>query len=390
MHLSHKIRLYPTPEQESQFVQSCGAARFAYNWGLARWTELYGKGEKVDKFSLRREFNALKKTELAWANSVTSRAPMNALLNLGTAFHNFFKKKAGYPTFKKKGKCQDSFMIEGAFVKFESKKLLVTKIGWVKCAEEFRFKENVSIYSLVIKRIADRWYGVVTVKLEDKPAEIADKQSDSVGVDLGLTTFATLSNGMKVEHPRFLKNSLKKLKRLNQNLARKTKDSANGRDARIRLSRCYASIANKRKTFIDKLVKYLFDNFNRVVIEDLNVEGIAQFGNLARSVYDSAWRLFRTTLELKFKGTSKEVIVADRFFPSSKRCHACGKVNHALTLADRDWTCSCGTRHDRDFNAAMNLKLFPMLENAARLAVSACGDLDGRSMKQEFNPLFGG
>jgi transposase len=176
---AHKIRLYPTPEQERSFVQSCGAARFAYNWGLARWTELYAKGEKVDKFSLRREFNALKKTEFAWAREVTSRAPMNSLLQLGDAFTRFSKKQAGRP------------------------------------------------------------------------------------------------------------------------------------------------------------------------------------------------------------------VVADRFFPSSKRCHACGKINHALEL-ERNWTCSCGTYHDRDFNAAMNLKLFPMLETAARLAVSACGDLDGRSTKQEFNPLIGG
>ena len=385
MHRAHKIRLYPTHEQEIHLRKACGVARFAYNWGLARWNELHAQDKEVSAYSLRRELNAVKREQFPWMLEVTKCSPMESLLNLGEAFKYFFSKTHGYPKFKKKG-VKDSFTVsmDGGNFALSGSKVRLPKLGLVKSAEPLRWPQ-AKLLSLTIKRVADRWYAVVNVELPEQPqAEPSENQTDSVvGVDLGLRTFATLSTGEKVEHPRYLRTALPRLRRLGQALARKTAGSRNRHRAKNRLARKHASIANQRRHFLHKLTTDICKRFDTVVVEDLAVKNMGALPSLSRSIYDSCFSEFRQQISYK----AERVVVADRFYPSSKLCSCCGFKLPTLSLNTRSWVCpQCGAVHDRDINAAVNLKHLGQTATAhgAILALSACGDLrECVSAKQE-------
>ena len=354
MHRSHRIRLYPTAEQEVHLRRACGVARFAYNWGLARWNELHAQDKQVSAYSLRRELNSIKREQFPWMLEVTKCAPMESLLDLGNAFRWFFSKKNGYPKLKKKG-VNDSFRvgIDSGNFEFYGTRLRLPKLGWINLAETLRWPE-AKLLSLIIKRIADRWYAVVNVELPDPPTESSENQADSVvGVDLGLATFATLSTGEKVEHPRYLRTALPRLRRLNQALARSVKGSRNRFRAKNRLARKYASIANQRRHFLHKLTADICRRFDTVVVEDLAVKNMGSLPNMSRSIYDSCFAEFRQQISYK----ANHLVIADRFYPSSKLCSSCNYKSPNLPLNVRSWVCpQCGATHDRDINAAINLK----------------------------------
>ena len=314
---------------------------------------------------------------------VTKCAPMESLLDLKKAFERFFKKQAGYPVFKRKGMC-DSFRItmDGGNFALNEKSIRLPKIGLVKTAEPIRWP-NAKFLSVTIRMVADRWYAAVNVELVEVKTDSSsdENQVRTVGVDLGLLTFATLSTGEKVDHPRYLKSSLSSLRRLSQCLARKQTGSHNAYKTKIKLGHAYAKIGNQRRFFLHKLTTRLCGEFGHVKIEDLNVKGMIGFGRLARSVYESGFHEFKRQLEYK----ASKLTVCDRFFPSSKLCSHCGFKLEKLPLSTRHWTCSkCGTVHDRDCNAANNLK-----DYGGILPLSACGDLrKSVSTKQEI--LAGG
>ena len=340
-HRCHRIRLYPTKEQEEKIKQSCGVARFSYNWGLQRWSERVANGEKPNVYQIRKELNAIKREQFPWMLDVTKCAPMEALLNLGKAFDAFFKKKSRWPKYKKKGACRDSFSIglEGGNFTLDGTSLKIPKITKIRMAEPVRFNGRATF--ITILRVADRWYAVVRVELQDQSTTINENQVGCVGIDLGFTTFATLSTGEKVEHPRYLRNSLGRIKRCNRELRRKLKGSKNEIKARIRLGRCYARVANQRNSFLHKLTTEISRKFDTVVIENLNVSGLAKTMQFGQSINDSGFSNFRRMLSYKVKN----LVVADRFFPSSKICSSCGLKNKTLKLSERHWICVwCPTR----------------------------------------------
>lgn len=364
MHRAHQIRLYPTSEQESLLVKACGVARFAYNWGVSEWKKQYEAWKldhtlpKPNAYSLRKQLNACKREAFPWMMEVTKCAPMEALLRLGDAYKNYFRKTHGYPKFKKKGQ-KDSFevSIEGGTFRFDGREMRLAKIpGLLSLAEFFRFPSS-KLLSVTIKRIANRWYAVVKCELQDQPklSLVGESQADrSVGIDLGLEHFATLSTGEQVEHPRYLRLSLQRLGRLNRQLQRKKVGSRNRAKAKIRLSLKHAEVANQRKWFLHRLSSDLAGRFDRIVVEDLCIAGM-QKTRLAKSIVDSGWGEFRRMLSYK----AKELVVADRWFPSSKLCSHCNFKLDELSLSDRSWTCpECGTVHDRDRNAAINLERY--------------------------------
>ena len=309
MHRSHRIRLYPTAEQEVHLRRACGVARFAYNWGLARWNELHAQDKQVSAYSLRRELNSIKREQFPWMLEVTKCAPMESLLDLGNAFRWFFSKKNGYPKLKKKG-VNDSFRvgIDSGNFEFYGTRLRLPKLGWINLAETLRWPE---------------------AKL----------------LSLGLATFATLSTGEKVEHPRYLRTALPRLRRLNQALARSVKGSRNRFRAKNRLARKYASIANQRRHFLHKLTADICRRFDTVVVEDLAVKNMGSLPNMSRSIYDSCFAEFRQQISYK----ANHLVIADRFYPSSKLCSSCNYKSPNLPLNVR-------STHDRDINAAINLK----------------------------------
>lgn len=374
MILAHRIRLVPTGEQEAYFVRACGVARFSYNWALGQWRRQYDNGEKPSEVALRKMLNAIKGEQFPWMREVTKNAPQQAIKNLGRAYANFFDdlkkyrrnelpwKRVRVPKFKKKGR-HDGFRADNGpdkthpdAVQTDGKRVKLPCIGWVAMREEVRFAGR--ILSVTISRHADAWFASFTIEVEYEPEVRTD--TTVVGVDLGITALATLSDGTpKTPVPKPLRRYLNKLKRLSRSLARKQRGSRNRAKAKTKLARLHRRIADIRADVLHKLTTNL-TRYRTVVIEDLNVAGMLANRHLSRAISDVGFFEFRRQLDYKATMAGSTVVVADRWFPSSKRCSVCGVKNENLTLSERFWTCaSCGTSHDRDINAAVNLAQYP-------------------------------
>ena len=350
--LSHKIQLSPNNKQATYFSKSCGVARFSYNWALNEWKTQFSAGLKPTEMALRRKLNSIKKDQFPWMLEVTKNAPQMSIIHLGEAFKRFFKGVAKYPQFKKKG-IHDSFTLTKDQFKVTENKIRIPHIGKVKLCENLRFIGK--IVSATISRIANKWF--VSITVETNPIQKTFENQGVVGIDLGVKKLATLSNGEEIVGPKAHKFLLKRLKNLSRSLSRKQKGSNNRFKAKQKLSKLHARITNIRLDALHKLTTSIVNRFSAVVIEDLNVKGMMKNRKLSRSIADMSFYEFRRQLEYKLKFRNGNLIVADRFFASSKLCSECNFKNEELTLSHRTWTCqSCQTFHERDFNASMNLK----------------------------------
>ncbi|MDN5348466.1 MAG: putative transposase [Clostridia bacterium] len=282
---------------------------------------------------------------------VSKCAPQEALRDLDRAFKNFFEGRAAFPKFKKKG-VHDSFRLTGT-IKVFPKHVQLPRLGKVRVKEETT-KFRGRILSATLSREADRWHVSLQVELEiPDPAPV---EGDPIGVDVGLDHFAVLSTGEKIEAPRSLERNLKRLKKLSRQHSRKQKGSSNRKKSALRLARLHRRIKNQRRDFLHKLSTRLAKTKPVIVVEDLAVENMVKNGRLSRAIADAAWGEFRRMLEYKTRWYGSRLAVAPRFFPSSRRCSACGHVLSELRLSIRHWTCpECGACHDRDVNAAVNL-----------------------------------
>lgn len=364
------------------FVKACGVARFAFNWGLAEWKRQYEAGEKPTETSLRRQLNAIKREQFPWMLEVTKNAPQMAIIHLGQAFRNFFAGRAKYPTFKKKG-IHDSFTLTNDQFTVGCKRIRIPNLGWVRMREALRFSGK--IMSATISRNADNWFVSITVDTEDVPP-MCETQA-IVGADLGINRLATLSDGTMVTGSKPHKALLNRLRRLSRSLSRKQIGSKNRAKAKRKLRKLHARIANIRNDELHKLTTNLANQYSVIVIEDLNVRGMMANRHLARAVGDMGFHEFRRQMEYKSAMRGGQVIVADRWFASSKTCFNCGKKQEEIPLSVREWICpECGTHHDRDLNAAKNL-----MKLAVSSTVSACEEdvrpahTEASLMKQEFN-----
>ena len=413
--LAHKIELIPNKAQIEYFAKACGVSRFAYNWALANWNSQYKNWKeaeveakengtinnlpKPNEYELRKQFNAIKKDQYPFVKEITKCAVQQGIKDLGTAFTRFFKKVSNYPQFHKKGR-NDSFYLDNIVFKVVNQKIYIPKLGWVKMRENLRF--HGKIMSATVSRIADKWFVSIQV---DVPLEflniacesnnqdnsycenqtvlndsmVKDVNLKAVGIDLGIKTMATLSYDNKIEKidaPKPLKRYLSKLKRLQRKLSRQGKCytmedyvDANGETRKIRkysnnymknktkLARLHAKIRNIRQDFLHKLTTRLVKEFDIICIEDLNVRGMMANHKLARAIMDLGLYEFRRQLIYKAQMCGKEVVIADRWYPSSKTCSHCGEKLKSLELSVREWECEhCHTVHDRDANAAINLR----------------------------------
>lgn len=373
MILAHRIRLVPTAVQEAYFRRACGVARFAYNWALVEWRRQYKAGGNPSEASLRKMLNATKHQRFPWMAEVTKNAPQQAIKNLGRAYANLFEdlrkhrrgeiawKRVRVPEFKRSG-IHDTFRADNGpgrnhanAVQVDGKRAKLPVIGWIRMREQVRFAGR--ILAVQISRQADAWYASFSIDIEFEPELRVD--ADVVGVDLGVTALATTSEGLRVPNPRPLRMYSKKVKRLSRSLSRKQRGSHNRAKAKAKLARLHRRIAAVREDALHKFTTRLVRHAT-IVIEDLNVAGMLANRRLSRAIADVGFFEFRRQLQYKAAMAGAAVIVADRWFPSSRLCSSCGAKKETLSLSERYWTCgSCGTSHDRDINAAVNLARYP-------------------------------
>lgn len=364
--LSHCIALDPNAVQRKALAQAAGTARFTWNWALAEWNRQHEAGENPTANALKKQWNKIKREQYPWVYESPKDANQQPFAFLRKAFVRFFKKKARRPRFKRRGQ-HDSFYVSNHVVALTGKKIRLPRIGWVRMREALRFAGK--IMSVTISRTADRWFASIAVELGDDYTR-PRTGSKTTGVDLGLKHAAVLSDGRVFDAPKPLKRLLVKLKRLSRALSRKQKGSNRRRKARRRLAKLYARIANMRNDFLHKLTTLICRESQAVVIEDLNVKGMLRNRRLSRAISDVGWGEFRRQLVYKAELHGTRLIVADRWFASSKTCSACDHKKERLSLGEREFVCgACGLRLDRDLNAAKNLRNL-----AAGLAVTARGE----------------
>jgi len=392
MILSHKIALDPTYQQEAYFRRACGAARFTYNWALAGWKRQYEAGEKPSGLALKKRFNAIRAVEFPWTYEVHRDCTARPFDQIQRAFAGFFRRvkagqKPGYPRFKKKGQNRDSFYIANDKLALSDTAIRIPVIGWVRLREALRFTGKIT--GAVVSRRANRWFVAIQVDVGDVSRP---RTSDAVvGVDLGIKASATLSTGEVLEGPRALRSSIERLRRLSRSHSRKTKGSKNRSKSAMVLARHHAKVADLRNDFLHKTTTSLCRENQAVVIEDLHVKGMLRNRRLARVIADEGWGELRRQLTYKALMFGTEVIVAPRFYPSSKTCSGCGNVKDTLLLSEREYLCdACGLQIDRDLNAALNLRSLglatPEVTPVERLAlVSTSVETKPASAKQEPN-----
>src|SRR5215471_7157086 len=340
MIFAHKIALDLTPDQEVYCRRAAGTARFTYNWALSEWTRQYHAGEQPTAAKLKQQWNALKYAQYPWLADIHRDAHAQPFANLQAAFTTFFqnvkerkagktKRKVGYPTFKKKG-VHDSFYIANDKVQVQDKRLRIPKLGWVRMREALRFTGK--LMAAVVSRTADRWYVSLSVQVNPLPPS-GENQAGRVGVDLGIRHLATLSTPREhIDGPKPLRGALQKLRRCNRQLARCVKFSANWHKTKRQLGRLHARIAAIRTDGVHKLTTRLAQTYQEIVLEDLHVKGMVQNRKLARAMSDMGLGMFRQMLIYKAAVSGAQIIVADRWLPSSKLCLACGGLHETLTL----------------------------------------------------------
>jgi putative transposase len=352
MLLAIKTKLKLSKTQKVIMSKHAGIARFTYNWGLATWKSFVKDGIKPNKYLLKKFFNNHVKPEFTWIKEkvICQKITQYAFDNLGKAFDNFFAGKSESPKFKKKGK-NDSFTIDagGKPIPVGGTSIKLPTIGWVKTYEGL---PHTTCKSITISRTADSWY--ISFAYEQE-TEITDKQHNVVGVDLGVKQLATLSTGVVFPNPKHYQANLRKLQRLSKKLALKVKGSSNRHKAKIKLAKHHAKIANLRKNTLHQITTYLCKNHARVVIEDLNVSGMLSNHRLAQVIADCGFYEFKRQLEYKAKKFGCEIIIIDRWYPSTKTCSQCGHIQN-MPLQQRIYNCNiCGHSIDRDLNAAINI-----------------------------------
>jgi putative transposase len=352
--------------QRTLLLKHAGCARFAYNWGLARVKD---QTTKPNAMVLHKELNALKPTDFPWMYEVSKCAMQEALRDLQRAFVNFFEGRAKFPTFKSKNDGIGSFRLTGT-VKVEGNRIQLPRLGWLRLKERGYIPQDAHILSATVSERAGRWFVSVLVKEEVEQAPLVN---DVLGIDLGVKTLATCSDGTVYENPKVLAQHEEHLQRLQRKLSRQQKTSKRRTATKNRIARVWAKIRNVRKDGIQKATTDIVKakRCRVVVLEDLNISGMVKNHCLAKSIHDAGMRQFRTTLEYKQAWAGGEIYLVDRWHPSSKTCSECGVVKNKLSLSERVFVCeNCGSVMDRDLNAAVNLKLY----TASSAGINGRGD----------------
>lgn len=390
----YKYRIYPNKEQEQQINQMLGNARFVYNWALDRRIKEYQLQKKnISAFTLMTEFTQLKKNpNYDWLKLSVAQSLQQSIVNMDKAFTRFFKQKKGFPKFKSKHKGTHKVGFpQNTKVDFEKYKVSVNKIGWIKTKISRTFEGKIKT-ATIEKTPTGKFFISITVELPDvKIKQKPISKVNAVGIDTGIKTFATLSDGIEIENPKHLKNNIQRLKVLQKRASKKQKGSANRKKANLKVARLHEKIANQRLDFLHKTTTAIAKQYDTVACENLNISGMLRNHKLAQSIADLGLGKFYTLLQYKIAEQGGNYLEIGRFEPSSKMC-GCGVINKELKLSDRIWTCkSCGTINDRDILAANNILKFalnPKNKTTDGMSGIACGDV-GVSQVDEAGTIYG-
>jgi putative transposase len=361
---AYKYRLYPNKEQEEHFMQHIGACRFTYNWALEQKIKAYETEKKhLSRFYLQEMVVKELKVTYEWLKDVNSQSLLNALINLESAFTKFFREKKGFPNFKSRKNPLQSFQIPQHYtVDFETNTIKLPKIKQPIKAKLHRKFEGKLKTATVSKTATGKFY--ISVLVDDgkeKPNTQYFDDNSTIGIDVGIKDFAITSNGDKIDNPRHLKNSMKRLTVLSKRLSKKQKGSKNRAKARLAVSKLHEKISNQRADFLHKTSSKIISENQAIAIESLNVSGMLKNHCLAQSISDVSWSMFFNQLEYKAEWYGKTILRIGQFEPSTKICNVCGFHNKDITLKIREWQCpTCNTHHDRDINAAINIKKFAL------------------------------
>ena len=358
MKKTYKYRLYPTKEQVPMLEEHFGCVRYVYNYMLNHKINIY----KKDKTSLSYYKTTALLTELkqneefSWLRNVNSQSLQQSLKHLDSAYKRFFKTKNGFPKFKSK-KHKQNFQIP-QHAKLENNTLSIPKIKNIKVVAHRAMPQYATIKTITISKTPTGKYFAAILIEDHKDVPKKPKVFKVLGLDFGLTHLTITSDGDKIENLKCLKKNEKKLALLQQRLSSKQKGSKNRNKARLKVAKLHEKIVNQRNDYLHKLSRRLCESqADTIAIEDLSIRKMMQQNsNLAKQISDVAWHELRRQLEYKCDWYGKNLIVINKYFPSTKTCSACGAVNENLTLKNRIWNCpSCKATHDRDINAAINI-----------------------------------
>lgn len=364
-----KIRLYPTPAQEESLAKAFGCARWLWNNSLAETQKVYQEtGKGLGQFALNNRLPELKK-EYEWLAETHSQVLQAVSLNMSRAFVNFFERRAKYPHFKSKHGKQSIQYPQGVKI-VEDRKIFLPKIGHIKAVVH---REIVGIIKTVtVSRNTAGGYFASVLTENDVVAPTVSFDGKVLGIDVGLTHLAVTSDGSKFDNPRHLARAEKNLKRKQQKLSRKVKGSNTRNKARILVARAHEHVANARRDWLHKLSHRLVNENQVIAVEDLHVKGMIQNHCLAKAIGDVGWSMLTGFLEYKAVRSGKGFIKVNRFFPSSKACSCCMHIQASMPLNIRSWRCDqCGALHDRDVNAAINIRLEAQRMMAAGIVATA-------------------
>jgi putative transposase len=366
---AYRYRFYPTPEQAALLIRTFGCVRWVWNRALAErsraWTQEQKRVTFAETCRMLTQWKA--DPETAWLYEVSNVALQQGLQHLQAAYVNFWGKRAKYPHFKSRHKSRASATFTTSGFRYRDGQVTLAKmdapldIRWSRPLPDGAEPSAVT----VSRDAAGRWHISILVEC---PAGTLPPADSAVGIDAGITSLVTLSTGEKIANPKHEKRDRAALAKAQRRLAKKQKGSANRAKAKVKTARVYARITDRRTDFLHKLSTRLVRENQTLCIEDLSVRNMVRNHALARAISDASWSEFRRQLEYKADWYGRTVIAVDRFYPSSKTCSACGHLAATMPLSVREWACaSCGTLHDRDVNAAVNIR-------AAGLAALACGD----------------
>ncbi|NLE81999.1 MAG: transposase [Rhodococcus sp.] len=361
MQLRYRYRVYPTPGQQDMLARSFGCARVVFNDALRARQDAYAAGVKLSDTDVQKQVvtDAKNTPQRAWLTEVASVVLVQACQDARRAYRNWFDsmsgkrkgRRVGAPRFRsRKDNRQAIRLTRNGFSLRSNRKLYIAKVGELKVAWSRELPSEPSSVS-IIKDAAGRYFASFVVETTDETLPECDME---VGIDLGLATFAVLSDGKIIESPKFLRQAERKLRKAQQALSRKEKGSKNRAKARVRVAKAYAKVADARTDWAHKHSTAIIRENQAVFVEDLCVTGLART-RLAKSVHDAGWGMFTRMLEEKAARYGRTFVKADRWFPSSQLCSTCGRVDGPKPLSVREWTCPCGAVHDRDLNAAKNI-----------------------------------
>ena len=366
-----KIRLYPNKAQEQTLNKVLGCYRFVYNQMLAQKQNAYKTNKtnlKVTDLSKWFHGTLLKDEQYAWLKEQNTKVMKQAIRQMDGAYQKFFKQHNGFPKFKSKKDKQSALFPYEAISKhntFETRHIsLTTPLKNIKfrCSDLYfsrlqKYNKNIRSATLS-KTKSGNFFLSILIEMEDAELKRFEHTNKQVGIDLGVKDFVITSDGEVFENKHFFKKEEKQIQKLQRQLSKKVKGSNNKKKAQIRVAKLFERITNKKDAYIHYVANELLSYFDTIFMEDLNVQGMLRNHNLAKAIQEVGFYKFKETLVNKALVNDKQVVFVDRFYPSSKTCSVCGYKKRDLRLSDREWTCPiCGTKHDRDINAAMNILL---------------------------------